>query len=153
ITETRPEPTSAETAEHRNPWGREDDYPTFVESLGSSDHKTIGRLYIGFALAFGIVAKVMAAIAALHEIPDVDFLEQDVVFRMLTFSRIGLAFLFAIPLLLGLALYLVPLQIGASTIAFPRAAALSFWTWLLGSVLLGISYIADGGIGGAEPDA
>lgn len=153
ITETRPEPTSAETAEHRSPWGRDDDYPAFVESLGSSDHKTTGRLYIGFALLFGIVAKVVAALAALHEIPDVDFLEQDVVFRLLTFSRLGLVFLFAIPLLLGLAIYLVPLQIGASTIAFPRAAALSFWTWLLGSVLLGISYIADGGIGGAEPDA
>ena len=155
ITETRPDPTTPDstTREIHNPWGRDDDYPSFVESLGSSDHKTIGRLFIGASLLFGVMALGLAALAALHEIPDVDILDDDVVFQILTLSRLAVGFLFAIPLLLGLAIYLVPLQVGAATIAFPRAAAAAFWTWLLGGVLLVVSYAVDGGIGGSDANA
>lgn len=156
ITETRSEPTTEVSPVgeiHENPWGQGDDYPSFVQSLGSSDHKTIGRFFIGSSLLFGVLALGLAALAALHQIADVDLLDADVVFQVLTLSRLGLAFLFAIPLLLGLAIYLVPLQVGAATIAFPRAAATSFWAWLLGATLLVISYAADGGIGGSRSDA
>ncbi len=65
----------------------------------------------------------------------------------------ALVFLFALPLFLGLAVYLVPLQVGASTIAFPRAAALAFWTWLLGAILLVVAYVSNGGVGGGRANA
>ena len=146
ITETRPEPATVET--HVNPWGQGDEYPSFVQSLGSSDHKTIGRLFCGFSLAFGVAAWVLVGLASLHDIEDVDIIGSDHIFQVFTISRLALVFLFAVPFFLGLAIYLVPLQIGASTIAFPRAAAAAFWTWLLGAVLLIISYAANGGIGG-----
>jgi heme/copper-type cytochrome/quinol oxidase subunit 1 len=151
ITETRPEPATLDI--HVNPWGRGDEYPSFVESLGSSDHKTIGRLFCGFSLLFGVAAWLVVGLSSLHDIEDVDLIGQDHIFQVFTMGRLALVFLFAIPLFLGLAIYLVPLQVGASTIAFPRAAAAAFWTWLLGGVVLIISYIADGGIGGGQSDS
>jgi len=51
-----------------------------------------------------------------------------------------------------LALVVVPLQVGASTVAFPRAAASSFWGWLVGSGLILGAYAGNGGPGGGEAD-
>jgi heme/copper-type cytochrome/quinol oxidase subunit 1 len=151
ITETRPEPTTVEP--HVNPWGDGDEYPSFVRSLGSSDHKTIGRLFIGFSLVFGAAAWVLVALSSLQDINDVDVLPTDSIFQVFTLGRLMLVFLFAVPLFLGLAIYLVPLQVGASTIAFPRAVALAFWTWLLGAIVLVVAYASNGGAGGGRANA
>ena len=151
ITETRPEPSSVEA--HVNPWGADDDYPSFARSLGSSDHKTIGRLFVGFSLLFGVAAWALVALSSLHDIGDVDIVPADSIFQVFTIGRLALVFLFALPLFLGLAIYVVPLQVGASTIAFPRAAALAFWTWLLGAVILVISYASNGGFAGGRANA
>ena len=56
-----------------------------------------------------------------------------------------------IPLFLGVALVVVPLQVGSRAIAFPRAAALGFWAWLTGVVLWASAYGINGGPGGARP--
>ena len=61
-----------------------------------------------------------------------------------------MAFLFTIPLFLGIAICVVPLQLGARTLAFPRAAAASFWGWLVASGVLIASYIMNGGPGGGD---
>jgi heme/copper-type cytochrome/quinol oxidase subunit 1 len=152
ITETRPEPAATVDA-HVNPWGEGDEYPSFVRSLGSSDHKTIGRLFVGFSLLFGVASWVLVGLSSLQDIDGADVLPEDSVFQVFTLGRMALVFLFAIPLLLGLAIYLVPLQVGASTIAFPRAAALAFWTWLLGAIVLVVAYASNGGIGGGRSTA
>ena len=151
ITETRPEPTTVEP--HVNPWGDGDEYPSFARSLGSSDHKTIGRLFIGFSLVFGVAAWVLVALSSLQDINDVDVLPKDSIFQVFTLGRLALVFLFALPLFLGLAIYLTPLQVGASTIAFPRAAALAFWTWLLGAIVFVVAYASNGGPGGGRANA
>ncbi len=57
-----------------------------------------------------------------------------------------------VPILLGIALYIVPLQIGASSSAFARGGAAAFWTWALGVDLLIISYLLNGGPGGGRTD-
>ncbi|MGH9261703.1 MAG: cbb3-type cytochrome c oxidase subunit I, partial [Acidimicrobiales bacterium] len=46
-----------------------------------------------------------------------------------------------------------PLQVGASTVAFPRASAAAYWTWLVSGGLVLASYAIDGGPFGTEPDA
>ena len=56
-----------------------------------------------------------------------------------------------VPLILGLATYLIPLQIGAPSIAFPRAAAAAFWAWLVGILIHVVTVFADGGLGVPEP--
>jgi heme/copper-type cytochrome/quinol oxidase subunit 1 len=152
ITETRPEPAATVDA-HVNPWGEGDEYPSFARSLGSSDHKTIGRFFIGFSLLFGVASWVLVALSSLQDIEDADVVPEDSVFQVFTLGRLSLVFLFAIPLFLGLAIYLVPLQVGASTLAFPRAAALAFWTWLLGAIVLVVAYASNGGFGGGRSTA
>ncbi|WP_334144222.1 cbb3-type cytochrome c oxidase subunit I [Rhabdothermincola sp.] len=147
ITETRPE-TATET--HTNPWDTGEEYPAVAVVLGTGDHKTLGRFYIGFALLFGIVAWVLQGLVTL-DAAGTDVLGADTTSQIFTLGRLSLVLLFAIPLLVGVATVVVPLQVGASTIAFPRAAAAAFWTWLLGSVLLLIAYSVNGGVGGGRP--
>ena len=64
----------------------------------------------------------------------------------------GLAFLVVVPLLLGVAIAVVPSSVHGG-IAYPRAAALSFWGWFLSGVVMVASYLANGGPGGGEADA
>jgi heme/copper-type cytochrome/quinol oxidase subunit 1 len=66
---------------------------------------------------------------------------------------VGLVFCVGVPLLFGLATAVIPLQVGARSIAFPRAAALSFWVWLVGSGVMIGAYAADGGPGGGKAKA
>ena len=73
--------------------------------------------------------------------------------QLLSLYRYGLVFIGVLPLLLGLAIAIVPLQVGAYRIAFGRAAALSFWGWLIGSGLMIAAYAANGGPGGGNSEA
>ena len=73
------------------------------------------------------------------------FLPKDSIDQLFTLGRVGGVFLFAIPLLIGLATYVTPLQVGANTVAFPRAAAAAFWGWLVGSGMLIAAYAINGG--------
>jgi heme/copper-type cytochrome/quinol oxidase subunit 1 len=116
--------------------------------LGSGDHKTVGRLYIGFSLVFGVVAFALTALSDLQGIGDGGtILGLSSAFPVFTLGQVSLVLLFAIPLLIGLATVVVPVQVGARTVAFPRAAAASFWTWLVSAVLLVSAYAIDGAIG------
>ena len=50
-----------------------------------------------------------------------------------------------VPFLLGVAVAIVPLQVGARSLAFPRLAAAGFWAWLIGLVLVIVSLANNGG--------
>jgi cytochrome c oxidase subunit 1 len=116
--------------------------------LGSGDHKTVGRLYVGFSLVFGIVAFGLTALSDLQGIGDGGtLLGLSSAFPVFTLGQLALVLLFAIPLFLGLATAIVPLQVGANTVAFPRAAAAAFWTWLVSAGALICAYAIDGAIG------
>lgn len=148
VTETPPTSDAPPTTEIPAP------QPTGIAGLlGSGDHKAIGRLYVAFALLFGVAALAATGLARLENLSDGGPLSEAVVFQVFTASQIGLVFAFLAPLFVGLAFYLVPLQIGSATIAFPRAAALSFWGWLAGVATLIIAYGLDGGIGGTNARA
>jgi heme/copper-type cytochrome/quinol oxidase subunit 1 len=133
LTETRPDTTvTVPVEEHVNPWDTGEEYPSLARIIGSGDHKTLGRLYIGLALVFGLVAWVLQTLSAVDGIEDADLIPEDTVFQIYTLGKLSLVFLAGVPLLIGLATYVVPLQVGSRTVAFPRAAAAAFWTWVLG---------------------
>lgn len=117
--------------------------------LGTGDHKALGRLYIGFSLFFGVLALLGAAVARLDAVAE-DVLGDDTAYQLFTGSELSLAFLVAIPFFVGLGLYVTPLQVGAASVAFPRAAALSLWTWLAGSITMLVAWAFDGGPGGTS---
>ena len=120
--------------------------------LGTGDHKTIGRLWIGSALLFLLVTVVTGALVGFERIDPAlaDVLGGDAL-KVLAGYRISSLFLVAIPLFLGIATFVTPLQVGAPTIAFPRAAAAAMWTWMLGSGLVLASLALGGGPQGDEP--
>jgi heme/copper-type cytochrome/quinol oxidase subunit 1 len=118
--------------------------------FGSGDHKTVGKLWIGGAALFLVLVVVVGALLGFErvDLAKNEVLGTDHVLQFFSLYRVGLSFLVIVPLFLGLATAVVPLQVGASTIAFPRAAAAALWTWLGGAVLLVVSYALDGGIAG-----
>lgn len=120
--------------------------------LGSGDHKVIGRLYVVTALAFGLALVALGELFAVEgtSADTLDVFSSETVFQFFTLFRVGTVFLLALPLVIGVALVVVPLQVGARSIAFPRAAAASYWAWLMGSALLVASYLMNGGPGGGR---
>jgi heme/copper-type cytochrome/quinol oxidase subunit 1 len=147
LTDTRPEagsgvsPSPAPTA----------DRPAML--LGSGDHKAIGLVYVVASLVFGVAGWVAMALFGSHQIGDQNFLSESAANTLRSAGGLGLVLLFAIPLMLGLATYIVPLQVGANTVAFPRAAAGALWTWLLSSLVFIVAHCIDGGLGGGRPEA
>jgi cytochrome c oxidase subunit 1 len=113
--------------------------------LTTTDHKKIGAMYIttafGFFLLGGIFALVIRSELAL---PGIQFVDPETYNQLFTIHGTTMIFLFVMPMMTGLANYIVPLQIGAADMAFPRINALSFWMIPLGGLLLFSGYAVGG---------
>ncbi len=115
----------------------------------TSDHKRLGRMLIGG----GMLALVgIAAIGALLGFERADtgesLLDSGSIGQLFAINRVGLGFFVVLPVMLGLSVAVVPLQLGARSLAFPRLAAAGFWAWLFGMAVVIISISANGGPGG-----
>jgi cytochrome c oxidase subunit I len=154
ITETRPPTEStADEAEPERFIGLPDHEQSGpVGFLGTGDHLSLGRAWIVLSLLLGILAFADAALFTADSTKTHPSFAQHL-FQVYTSSRVTLVFLVAMPLLIGLATCITPLQVGANTVAFPRAAALAFWGWLVGSGLLVAAYAIDGGPAGGRAKA
>ena len=104
-------------------------------------------MWIGASALFLLLTVVVGVLLGIERITvdELEVLGNDHVLQFFSLYRVGLTFLVVLPFFLGLATAIVPLQVGASSIAFPRAAAAALWTWIGGAVLLLISYAIDGG--------
>ena len=121
--------------------------PTPFGWLTTADHKRTGRLFIVCSLLFLVLGAVVDLLVRLDLTSATDFvsLGADSFAQGFAFSREALTLLFLIPVFLGLSMYMVPLQIGASNLAFPRAATASFWTWQISAIVLIGAYLGNGG--------
>ena len=121
--------------------------PTPFGWLTTADHKRTGRLFIVCSLLFLVLGAVLDLLVRLDltSAPDFVSLGSDSFAQGFAFSREALTLLFLIPVFLGLSMYMVPLQIGASNLAFPRAATASFWTWQISAIVLIGAYLGNGG--------
>jgi heme/copper-type cytochrome/quinol oxidase subunit 1 len=127
--------------------------PSIVATLTSADHKVVGRLLITASLAVSIAVGVVGVVLGLERIGGEDTLLSDRALTSLFAGfRVGLVLGSVVPLLLGLCVAVVPLQVGARSLAFPRAAAAGLWTWFGGLVLLVIALVDEGGPNGTNPD-
>ena len=131
---------------------------SFVNALGkwmtSSDHKKIGRLFIGCSLITAVSTSIIGAIFGFERLSPaaMDIFDGDAVIQLISLYRFDLVLGLLAPLFLGIALAIVPLQLGSRAIAFPRLAQLSFWSWLFGSLMVAIAIIGNGGPGGGQAD-
>jgi heme/copper-type cytochrome/quinol oxidase subunit 1 len=127
------------------------DVASVVDWLTTTDHKRIGRMFIGVSLVASIGAIVVAVLLGIERIDaQAAMLDVNSIPQLFSVYRVGLTFLVLLPMLLGIAIAVVPLQLGARSLALPRLAAAGFWTWLVGSVLVVISIAANGGPGGGD---
>ncbi len=123
--------------------------------LGATDHKPIGRRFIILGALMLLVGTALGLVAAFESADGSGFQiarDADEYTQIWSIGRDLVMFGAVVPILIGLGLYLVPLQIGASSAAFARGAAAAFWTWALGVDLLIISYLLNGGPGGGRAD-
>ncbi|MGA0229967.1 MAG: cbb3-type cytochrome c oxidase subunit I, partial [Ilumatobacteraceae bacterium] len=117
----------------------------------STDHKKIGRLFAGCGLVSLAGYAVLGLLLALERAAASEtVLPENSLVQLFQAHRIGMIFDGLLPLTLGLAIAVVPMQLGARSIAFARLALTSFYLWLGGIVLIGISLIGNGGINGGN---
>jgi cytochrome c oxidase subunit I+III len=121
---------------HRGLWG----------TLTSVDHKVIGRRFVVTALVFFVAGGVLALLMRLQLArPEGTVLGPDLYDEVFTVHGSTMMFLFGVPVMEGLGLYLVPLMIGTRNMAFPRLSAFAYWTYLIGGLLLWIGLLLDVG--------
>ena len=115
----------------------------------TSDHKRLGRmLMFGGLVALLAVALVGALLGFERADTGSTLLDAGSLDQLFAITRVGLAFFVVLPVVLGLAVSIVPLQLGARSLAFPRLATAGFWAWFLGMALVVVSIAANGGPGG-----
>jgi heme/copper-type cytochrome/quinol oxidase subunit 1 len=124
-----------------------------ADTLTSADHKVIGRLFVAGG-ALGLLATLVVTVLLGLERTDGDgfLLDEGSIAQLIDAQRIGLVFAAAFPLVLGLAIAAVPLQLGARSLAFPRLAATGLWMWLGGLVLNIVALANNGGSLGGDAD-
>jgi cytochrome c oxidase subunit 1 len=127
-------------------WG---DKPGLWGWITSTNHKSIGKRFIITAFIFFAAGGVLAALMRIQLArPENSFLGPDLYNQIFTMHGTTMMFLFAIPVMEAMAIYLVPLMIGTRNIAFPRLAAFSYWIYLFGGITLYTFFILNVG-----PDA
>ena len=113
------------------------------------DHKKIGIMYGVASLLFFLVGGSEALLIRLQlAVPGNDLLSADLYNQVFTMHGLTMIFLVVMPLQSAFANYLLPLQIGARDVAFPRMNALSLWVWLLGAIFFNTSWLFGGGANG-----
>jgi len=120
--------------------------PGLWGTLTTVDHKVIGRRYIITAFVFLALGGVLAIwMRAQLATPEARIMGPDLYNQVFTMHGSTMMFLFAVPVMEAMAVYLVPLMVGTRNISFPRLNAFSYWVFLAGGILLWISFILDMG--------
>ncbi len=119
--------------------------------ITTADHKRIGRLFVVDSLLMLVATLVVGALLGFERLDaDATALDSGALGQLVSLYRVSLPFLVVAPLLLGLAIAVVPLQLGSRGLAFGRAGALGFWSWLFGGALVVVAFIGNGGPGGGD---
>ncbi len=112
-----------------------------VEWLTTTDHKKIGILYLVTTFLFFLIGGIEALLVRWQlATPDTKLLSPALYNQMFTMHATTMIFLFIIPVFTGFANYIIPLQLGAKDMAFPRLNALSYWLLLAGGLMLYSSF-------------
>src|SRR5687768_11624769 len=105
--------------------------------LTNVDHKSIAKRYVVTAFVWFAFAGLMAAAMRMQLIrPENTLIGPDRYNQLFTVHGTAMMFLFAVPIMTAMGLYLVPLMVGTRNLAFPRLNAFGYWCFLIGGLLL-----------------
>ncbi|MFL6844038.1 MAG: cytochrome c oxidase subunit I [Allosphingosinicella sp.] len=112
--------------------------------LSEVDHKQIGKRYIVTALVFLIFGGIASLIMRLQLAkPESGLITAQRYDELFTMHGTTMMFLFAVPVMEAMAVFLVPLMVGTRAISFPRLNAFSYYTYLAGGTLLWVAFILN----------
>ena len=138
---TRPTLEDAPSQPRRTSKGR-----LAVKILTTTDHKTIGYLYLATSFAWFLIGGILALlIRAELTRPGMQFLSSEQYNQVFTMHGTIMLLMFATPLFVGFANVIMPLQIGAADVAFPRMNMLSYWLYLFGGIVAFAGFLSPGG--------
>ncbi len=105
--------------------------------LTTTDHKEVGTLYFVYSFLFLLIGGIFAMLFRIQlSVANNDFLTQDQYNSFFTLHGTTMIFLAAMPMIAAFANWIIPLQIGAKDLAFPRVNAMGFWMLAFSSILL-----------------
>ena len=114
--------------------------------LSSVDHKAIGRRFLVTSFVWFALGGVLAALMRIQLArPDHTFLNPDLYNQVFTTHGTTMMFLFAVPVVLALGIYFVPLMIGARAMALAKLLAYSYWMFLFGGIFLYVMFLGNTG--------
>lgn len=114
--------------------------------LTQVDHKPIGKRYIITAFIFLLLGGIEALLMRIQLAqPESRFLNPDLYNQIFTMHGTTMMFLFAVPMMEGMAIYLVPLMLGTRNIAFPRLNAFSYYIYVIGGIFLYTGFLLNTG--------
>ena len=117
-----------------------------VKVITTTDHKTIGSLYLVTSFAFFLLGGVLALLIRLELArPGNQIVSDDTYNQLFTMHGTIMLLLFATPLFFGFANWIMPLQIGAPDVAFPRLNMFSYWLFLFGGLTVVSGFFVPGG--------
>ena len=117
--------------------------------LTETGHKQIGMRYIVTAFCFFVLGGIEAALMRIQLAKaENNFLNPDLYNQIFTMHGSTMMFLFAVPIMLGMGVYFVPLMIGTRNVAFPKLNAYGYFIYVAGGIFLYVMFFI-----GAGPDA
>ena len=124
--------------------------PRGLAFLTTVNNSTIGQLYIGTALLFFVLAGVLGLlIRAQLALPDSTLLSPGTYNQVFTMHGTVMMFLFAIPVVEAISVFLLPAMLGARDLPFPRLSAYAYWAYAAGGlgffISLFVGLAPDGG--------
>src|SRR4029453_4199318 len=116
------------------------------ELLPTTDHKLIGKMYLVTSFVFFLAGGFMGVLLP-GELarPGLQFLSLEQYNQLFTMHGTIILLFFATPMVFAFANLVLPLQIGAPDVSFPRLNAFSYWLFLFGGLILMAGFITPGG--------
>ncbi len=115
-----------------------------IAALSTVDHKIVARRYLVTAFVFLFLGGLSAAAMRIQLArPENQFIGPDLYNQLFTMHGTTMMFLFAVPVMEAVGIYLVPLMLGTRNIAFPRLNAFSYWVFLFGGLFLWVAFILN----------
>ncbi|MFL6664666.1 MAG: cbb3-type cytochrome c oxidase subunit I, partial [Rhizobacter sp.] len=120
------------------------DPPGLMGWLAAVNHKAIGRRFIATAFGFFVAGGLLAfAMRMQLAKPENKLIGPDLYNQLFTMHGTTMMFLFAVPVMQAVAVFLVPLMVGTRSVAFPRMNAFAYWIFLMGGLMLYVAFILN----------
>ncbi|WP_405161318.1 cytochrome c oxidase subunit I [Nocardia sp. NBC_01499] len=114
--------------------------------ITTTDPKVLGVMYLVTAMSFFFIGGLMALLMR-GELarPGLQFLSTEQFNQLFTMHGTIMLLFYATPIVFGFANAVLPLQIGAPDVAFPRLNAFSYWLYLFGATIATAGFVTPGG--------